>query len=372
MELNFDVLVLINILGFFQGLILAIILIILNSNKKPSLFLGFFVLAFSLGLTRSIIAQSNLLQYYPYLQLFPTSNLESLMAGFFYLYVHKISIFSSRQTNYKLLIPGIFILLIDVVLFVLQFMIEEDISNMKWYRKLYSVENIFGFFFSVTLIILAYRYLKKHLAVVKNQFATIEFINLRWLLGYIYVTLLHAILSTIAFFLDVSNFMYYISAIINIALLYWISIKGVLQKEIKPLLPLESKKENKAEIISKKDKEVLLRLADYINDYEVYKKTDLTIIDVANMVNEHPKRISGIINSCLKQNFNTYINSFRVEKAKELLSHNSIHNFSIEGISIEVGFHSRSAFYEAFKKETGTTPSRYQKKNQNFPESFDS
>ena len=58
-------------------------------------------------------------------------------------------------------------------------------------------------------------------------------------------------------------------------------------------------------------------------------------------------------------NFNNYINSFRVEYAKELLVTNKFSNLSIEGIGIEAGFHSKSTFYAAFKKIENTTPAQY-------------
>ena len=90
--------------------------------------------------------------------------------------------------------------------------------------------------------------------------------------------------------------------------------------------------------------------------------TELTIVDIAEKLKVHPRRISVAINSIHQQNFNTYVNEFRIKKAELLLADENLNNLSIEGIGLEVGFHSKSSFYSAFKKVTGTTPSNYKKK----------
>lgn len=69
--------------------------------------------------------------------------------------------------------------------------------------------------------------------------------------------------------------------------------------------------------------------------------------------------ISQLINRNFEGNFNTYINSLRIEYAKSILADNSYNNYTIEAVGIECGFNSRSSFYSAFKKFTGKTPKEY-------------
>ena len=66
-----------------------------------------------------------------------------------------------------------------------------------------------------------------------------------------------------------------------------------------------------------------------------------------------------IINEHFEQNFKEYINSYRINHAKEMIQKGS--NFSLEGIGYESGFNSRTSFYRAFKKFEGRTPSEYLK-----------
>ena len=94
---------------------------------------------------------------------------------------------------------------------------------------------------------------------------------------------------------------------------------------------------------------------------ECFTQSELTIVDVANDLNIHTKQISTAINKVQNQNFNSYVNQFRIEKAIDLLREQHI-TLSIEGIGYEVGFHSKSAFYAAFKKVTGTTPTKFKEK----------
>jgi AraC-like DNA-binding protein len=49
----------------------------------------------------------------------------------------------------------------------------------------------------------------------------------------------------------------------------------------------------------------------------------------------------------------------RVSYAKELLQNGLTESVTIDSIGSSAGFKSRSTFYEAFKAETGLTPSQY-------------
>ena len=73
--------------------------------------------------------------------------------------------------------------------------------------------------------------------------------------------------------------------------------------------------------------------------------------------------LSQLINSHTESNFSSYINNLRVEEAKLLLVNEKYRNYTIVSIALESGFNSKSAFYNAFKKGTGLSPSAYRKQN---------
>ncbi|MBN2669004.1 MAG: AraC family transcriptional regulator [Bacteroidales bacterium] len=76
-----------------------------------------------------------------------------------------------------------------------------------------------------------------------------------------------------------------------------------------------------------------------------------------------------MINETYDQNFNNYINSFRIKEARHLLTSKSYNNYSLEGIADMCGFNSMVSFNSAFKKFTGITPSYFQKSQQNMLDS---
>jgi Transcriptional regulator containing an amidase domain and an AraC-type DNA-binding HTH domain len=92
----------------------------------------------------------------------------------------------------------------------------------------------------------------------------------------------------------------------------------------------------------------------------IYLSPTCTINDLAKSSNIPPHHLSKVINSHEKMNFNDFINKYRVEHACNLLVSKQKQNLTLEAISIECGFGSRSNFNRAFKKHTGKTPTKYQ------------
>ena len=60
-------------------------------------------------------------------------------------------------------------------------------------------------------------------------------------------------------------------------------------------------------------------------------------------------------------NFSSFINGYRITKAKKLLVDTANGRYTIEGLAEMPGFKSKSNFNAAFKKFTGQTPSQYRK-----------
>ena len=94
-----------------------------------------------------------------------------------------------------------------------------------------------------------------------------------------------------------------------------------------------------------------------------YLISDLTIYQLAKMLNTNTSFLSSVINNDFEYSFVSFINSYRINNAKQLLTNKSYENYTIEAISEEVGFNSKSAFNRAFKQFTGLTPSMYKQRD---------
>ncbi|KOY87129.1 hypothetical protein AD998_14115 [bacterium 336/3] len=94
-----------------------------------------------------------------------------------------------------------------------------------------------------------------------------------------------------------------------------------------------------------------------------YLNSRLTIYDLAEQASTNYKYLSKLINQEFNMNFASFINTYRIEEAKQKLIDTSIKNYKIEAIADLVGFHSKSAFNIAFKKITGFTPTEYKNKH---------
>ncbi|UWX54647.1 helix-turn-helix domain-containing protein [Maribacter litopenaei] len=100
----------------------------------------------------------------------------------------------------------------------------------------------------------------------------------------------------------------------------------------------------------------------YVDKNQYFLKEKASLKDLANLLNTHPNHISKIINQGKDSNFNEFINQKRVKFSQIKLLDQSLSHLTIEAIGTSVGFKSKSAFYMAFKKYTGVSPSAYIKR----------
>lgn len=91
----------------------------------------------------------------------------------------------------------------------------------------------------------------------------------------------------------------------------------------------------------------------------VFLKNDLTIDYLAKKLEVKSYQISQTFSECIQENFNDYLNKYRILYAQKLLRDSAYDIFKIEAIAIESGFNNKVTFYKAFTKYTSTTPSKY-------------
>ncbi len=103
------------------------------------------------------------------------------------------------------------------------------------------------------------------------------------------------------------------------------------------------------------------RLEQIMQSHQAYLRSDLTLPKLAEAIDCSINHLSQVINSGFDMNFFDYLNQYRIEHAKELLSRFDGHNGAILNIAFNVGFNSNSAFYAAFKKCVKQTPAQYRR-----------
>ena len=182
-------------------------------------------------------------------------------------------------------------------------------------------------------------------------------VDLRWMLHYILGYVLFILGLYITQFSDQINLHLPIRIFISTYFIY-VGINGVKQSKINFNFDNNSIAEEEKIPVYKGLKE---KIVIAMSVEELYLDSSLTVHKLAKSINSNSKYISNIINSEFQQNFAVFVNTYRIEKAKKILINPDYKQYTIESISKEVGFNSKSAFNIAFKKITNQTPSEFRK-----------
>jgi TolB-like protein/AraC-like DNA-binding protein len=95
-----------------------------------------------------------------------------------------------------------------------------------------------------------------------------------------------------------------------------------------------------------------------------FQNPSLSLRELAQNVNVTGNKLSWLLNERMQQNFNEYINSFRLETFKKEALNPSNRHLTLLAIAYESGFNSKAVFNTFFKKTEGITPKAWLKANQ--------
>jgi AraC-like DNA-binding protein len=111
--------------------------------------------------------------------------------------------------------------------------------------------------------------------------------------------------------------------------------------------------------LSKSEKALILKnLLDGLRKEKFYLNPNLTLSQLAELLNININVLSQVINELLDKNFHQLINEYRVNEVKHYINDPKR---TLYGIALDSGFNSKSAFNRIFKEITGLTPSQYKK-----------
>ncbi len=136
-----------------------------------------------------------------------------------------------------------------------------------------------------------------------------------------------------------------------------------LQDKETPATDADNDVKYKSSHLSDEDKEQLLsRIQEVMENSDEIFSPEFSLERLAMLSDSKSKYVSQVINEYYEQNFNNFLNSFRIKEAcKRMGDLDNYGNYTIEAISESVGFKSRSTFVTSFKRITGLTPSQYQR-----------
>jgi AraC-like DNA-binding protein len=395
-----DILLLIPILGCIQGYIFCLIIFF---NKKLDWHKSLFLIAHIFSVS-SLLLLPFIEQQFGWQHSWIADSLIWIGAPCTYFYIH---MFSHPEAFRRDLLHLVVLTIAAYALEYWFFEYKADIQVIDGQQELMH-SNIhlaitigkfivfFGYFFAANNLY------NKHQHFIRDNFSNTRHYNLHWvriilvsnmiLIGY---ALLAFILSYIieGFTIGKSNLTAYFLLIVYI---YYASIKGLMQRDISlptaspanepateipaPTVAIPTATTETQETVAttepaEKAKYQRNRLGDAdakrivdnaiaaIENEELYLEPELTLQQLADAIRETPYRVSQALNQSAGKSFYELVNTYRVARAKELLTDERKQHLTVLSIAFEAGFNSKTTFNNVFKKFTGNTPSEYMKQH---------
>ncbi|SEP97754.1 helix-turn-helix domain-containing protein [Neolewinella agarilytica] len=362
--------------GVFLGISLTVFLLAKQSQKSyANIFLALVVLCYTIFILPGYLYGARILQYVPHISntgalIYP------LLGPLIYLYAK-----ASTQRSFRLQLrdflhvtPFLFFLIIDWDFLVIsgpekyahyENLIIRGVYPMPvWERLAKVLVSSVYFLLSIRFI---FRY-QKHLSATSTS---IDRTYSQWLLLFSSVLLVPLVIIALVAFTQYEVVSVTIFAFCFVFFIIVVYAAALLKPRLFHRFPNQMESESAQEIAQKKyessnlresqKEQMVNKLLTYVTTEKPYLEPELTLGQLAEQVDIPSHYLSQIINEKIQQSFGDFINSYRVEKAKAMLTDDNYSHFTIIATAYEAGFNSKTAFYEAFKKFTGSTPSKYRK-----------
>jgi AraC-like DNA-binding protein len=231
----------------------------------------------------------------------------------------------------------------------------------------FNVISYASFIYYLRLTLASYRQYRLY---INQNFSLQENICFVWIRTIIYSLsagiLVMFIYQVINWFRPISYKADWYSYLIFGCFIYYLSIKGYNVRIVqRPILNFQAdiNLEEVAKIRTATQINNLDELVQILNTVMENKKPflqpDITLAQLAKMMEITPATLSKVINDGFDLNFNDFVNSYRVKEIIRRLELNHHVNLTLLGIALESGFNSKATFNRSFKKQTGRSPKEF-------------
>jgi len=362
-------------IAIFQGTVLG--LVILKSsvfNSRSNKYLAYLLFTLSILLLNHVLELEGAYGSYPFLRFLDDVEWAFLLPAFLFLFIiNRIDdAVKIRQKAYLCYVPFAFSALLNVI---------ADLDFVAGFYKLpesaltiINILSLIHLFLAITFIPFLPIYsffLVKHIKQKSEK---------RWIIALLTIvsSLLFAWLITAlaGLFLqyDISAIMSAI-ALCATFIMHWTAYVGIYKYKLAKnrdavynflntdlsvsLVNLENSTASEFKETITGDNLYFQNLELLCKKEHIYTDSTLNREKVAEKLGISAGYVSQIVNAVTGDNFANYINQYRVEAVKEMISNDEYENYNLLSMGLESGFTSKTTFYKAFKKVTGQTPNEY-------------
>jgi YesN/AraC family two-component response regulator len=186
--------------------------------------------------------------------------------------------------------------------------------------------------------------------------------SLRNMVLHITILILIFIVVKLSFYADLRD--YYIGFYVSVFLMitsYRVMNDSTYFESSESFMDLSIGKYSKSSLSEPGKQKILAGITLEMESNRYFTDNLASLSELAKRIGESPHHVSQVINEKLNKNFFELLATFRIEEAKKILSADRKNKLTIEEISEMVGYNSKTAFNNAFKKITGKTPSEFRK-----------
>lgn len=293
-------------------------------------------------------------------------------ALYFYAYVAMSSDNALSFKSYAIALLGPVVVIVAMVPFIFMISGEEKLALADPATRdpeLWKIAQFTCLFTAITFIAFTFAYLAatlklhtQHRRQLMDKFSAIEHRSMDWLRIVLVLWGLVWFIYTVnyaATFFGVNWFVLdALLPVFELAVLLSFTYLALNQSTLSNAEKDNTKNTQKRTAILPEDKmqHIADQLTTAMSEKTLFKDEDLSLNRLATEISVSENHISETLSQCLNTNFFQFVNSFRIDEAKKLLTYTDL---PVTTIVYEVGYKSKSTFNAAFKKMTGSTPSAY-------------
>ena len=201
---------------------------------------------------------------------------------------------------------------------------------------------------------------KKYLAKNNLKLLTYEKNEIQWVRDFVFLFLFGVLIISAIKLSTILSTINYLAVTFLTIIIYVISFRLVLNSTILNFDYLKlsiTKKYKKSSLSNEMKQELLSKIRDAMERDKLYCDNLITLTKVSKQVGASNNQVSQVINECMNMNFYEMLAEYRINEAVRI--YNANQNITLEDLVYQVGYNSRTAFNNAFKKIKNKPPSQF-------------